>query len=136
MKRRKLQVVGGAFLLTVILAFWLLRLILSESEYPERRSLSWYVLMSSSIVGELALPNLIGEPVYYYSAGDGPKQPECSVTFTTSGKPEVVRQEIESFLSSNGYIKSSEGFEKAGRLVDMTIEERDELSVVTVRESP
>ncbi|MCS7026603.1 MAG: hypothetical protein NZV14_17540 [Bryobacteraceae bacterium] len=99
-----LLAVGLCFLLV---AGYLLYLATAESLYTKRGTPAfWFAI--SRVIRETPTPGALEPPLYYSSAGDGPKLPESAVHFRTSAPAAEVERSLQQFVLTLGYRRRAE----------------------------
>jgi len=105
-KRRNLILFAAFSAVIVGCSFGMYAFVLGFSEdlYFKRWSVA-HVLFTPSFIEHLPKPNIIGDVLYYHSAGDGPKPPAEGLSFETAAAKDQILTQFEQYLMQNGYSK-------------------------------
>lgn len=89
-------IIGG------IIGFYALYLASDESLYFRRNSFAYYLFIDS-FIENVPRVSVEGEPLYYNSAGDGPKQPATGISYRSRAAPAEIYNLTHQYLTAGGY---------------------------------
>lgn len=127
-----------------ILAFPILKLILSEDKHPEKDTIEWHILFVGSLIKDVPLTGIVGKPEYYYSYGDGPKPHENAMRFFSTETVDSLKKKMEDYVVSCGFSKApdsdnhreGDSYRKETSMLDLLVETQDGKTVVVIKEFP
>ena len=97
-------------------------IISSESLYPRPGTYAYWVAVPA-LMKSLPKPQLMGQAIYYHTAGDGTKVPEDEVSFLSTATKEIIFQEIEDYLIAYGLKKLDANAETQTYVLDDSLVE-------------
>src|SRR5690242_6719089 len=135
MSKRAIGISAVILVIVVGAGLYIASLLLSESLYSTRGSFAYWLTISSVIK---AVPEIrpTAPPVFYSSAGDGPKLPESAISYRSAAEPAEITRAVESYLQSKGYKRRSDGdYVNGPSIVSIEIKPDAGAALVTVREN-
>ncbi|MBL8233082.1 MAG: hypothetical protein JNL98_31580 [Bryobacterales bacterium] len=96
-----------------------------------------YWLAISRVIKDVPTSGALEPPVYYSSAGDGPKLPESAVQFRERASAVEVGRRLEEFACVRGYQRRAEdgAYVKGTSILSWEVTPGDGFVSVTVREN-
>lgn len=133
MQRRILLI---ASLLAVTTAGYLLWIGTHESLYTTSGTPEYWLAISR-VIKDVPTSGALEPPVYYSSAGDGPKLPESAVQFRERASAAEVERRLEEFARVRGYQRRAEdgAYVKGTSILSWEITPGSGYVSVTVREN-
>ena len=98
----KALIICGILIFASGVGLYSLMLAFTESLYVERGSYAYYLLIPS-FIKNVPQPQIVGEPEYYSSCGDGPKPMATGVSFYSKDLKSELFDQINRYAVAAGY---------------------------------
>ena len=124
MKIKKIAIILSTGVL--VLGSYTLNILFTEGIRFSKGSYKYWVTITSDAIRSFPVLGSVGDPIYYYSSGDGPSPSVQEITYISSLDKRDLVQKVNAFLSGQGFEKEGVFFVSGNDILSMTFKRKAE----------